>query len=213
MPRTAVNFTIRAAAFRVPLPPASIRPKIGKRVFVGRILRVDGFRSVYRCVVSTRLKKKKNYLHEPIKDHRISFRARAQFRIRIRKRRNRHGNRPCIFSFLFFFLRLYISLYLSLVSFFVIRKKRDDERNIYIKGVPRFEFCAICVVKCCQRQKKRQRNSIIKNGTRKSNVFIVERYFKNKEGFRKSSSTHRAFILMDRLIEKIVAFGVRKIHE
>lgn len=163
MPRTAVNFTIRAAAFRVPLPPASIRPKIGKRVFVGRILRVDGFRSVYRCVVSTRLKEKKNYLHEPIKDHRISFRARAQFRIRIRKRRNRHGNRPCIFSFLFFFLRLYISLYLlSLVSFFVIRKKRDDERNIYIKGVPRFEFCAICMVKCCQRKKKDSATVLLK---------------------------------------------------
>lgn len=133
MPRTAVNFTIRVTVFRVPSPPPldSIGPQIGKRLFVGRILRAEGFRSVRRCVASTRLKERKNYLHEPIKDHRISFRAPAQFRIRIRKRKNCHGNHLCIFSLLFFFLRLYISMYLFfLVSFFVIRKAMT--RGIYI---------------------------------------------------------------------------------
>lgn len=86
-----------------PPRPSSIGPQIGKRVFVGRILRVEGFRSVYRCVVFTRLKEKKIISTSRSKITGYPLGPPPNFELEF----EREEIATAIFSFLFFFLRLY----------------------------------------------------------------------------------------------------------
>lgn len=71
---------------------------------------------------------------------------------------------------------------------------------------------------------KREKDSVTADGwgllkmeryylKKEQRVFMVEQYFKNNEGFSKSSSAMRFIFMMDWLLDEIVVLGVQKIHK